>query len=151
MPKLSVTIAVFLALAIPLVARAQDGVALSKQLEASLKAKNDKRRLLESFETDDRVEQKWSSEGKEVQVFVCVFSSPDEATHVMELARVNVASAAVKERLPGFGDDAYLISDSRGTSAWLGVRRGKRYVVIHSSLDVAKKFGRDISDYLARN
>jgi len=138
-------------LAIPAVVPAQDGVRLGKQLEATLKEKNDKRRLLESFAIDDSVEQKWSCEGKDVQVFVTEYSSAQEAANVMELAVLNVAHAAIKQRLSGFGDEAYVMSDSPGTSVWVGIRQGKRYVVIHSSLDVAKKFARDISDYLVHN
>ena len=151
MKKLFVTIPILVALASPFVAPAQDGVAFDKQLAASLKAKNDKRRLVGSFEDAGHVEQKWSSEGKDVQVFISEYSSSQEAMGLLELTLLNVSNAAVKKRLPGFGDDAYLISDSRGTSAWLGIRRGKRYVVIHSSLDIAREFARDISDYLAHN
>ena len=151
MKKLSVAIATVVGLAIPFVARAQDIAALSKQLEISLTAKNERRKLLESFDTDDCIEQKWSSSGIDVQVFVCIYSSTSEATRVMDLALLNIDYAAVKERMPGFGDDAYLTSDSRGNSAWLGFRSGKRYVVVHSRLDVAKKFARDIFDYLAHN
>ena len=111
MKKLSLAIATMVALAVPIVARAQDGVALSKQLEISLKAKNDKRRLLESFETDDCIEQEWSSHGKHVQVFVCVYSSTSEATSVMDLALLNIACAAVQERMPGFGEDGHRAAD----------------------------------------
>jgi hypothetical protein len=151
MKTLVMAIAVLIVLESHSVVCAQNGVAFGKQIEASLKAKNDKRKLKKSYNAGDHAEQKWSSEGKDVDVFVYEYGSPEEAAHQMELALLYVSDPAGKERLHGFGDDGYMISDPRGTSAWLSIRRGKRYIVIHSSRDVAKKFARDIADYLAHN
>ena len=138
-------------LGIPFELRAQDGIALGREIEKSLKTKENKRKLKESIPAGDHAEQEWSFAGKKVLVMVYQFNSPEEAARHMELAISGIAYAPARGRQPGFGDDAYVSTDNRGTSTWLCFRLGRTYVVVNaSSLKVAREFARDIADHLAR-
>ena len=121
--KTPVIIATLL-LCFPLMVGAQDGVALGKEIENSLRAKNAKRKLKESIPQGTHVEQEWSLEGKRVLVNIYEFNSPEEAARHMELAIKGIAYAQVSERLPNLGDDAHVSTDRRGTSTSRLSRRG---------------------------
>ena len=150
MKKTVLIITIALLLGASLAVRAQDGVALGREMENSLRAKNTKRKLKESVPQGTHVEQEWFLEGKRVLVNIYEFNSPEEAARIMDLSIKYIAYAQVKDRLPNLGDDAFVSTDRRGTSTSLALRRGKVYVVIHaSSLKVAKDFARDIADHLA--
>ena len=58
-------IGVLTVLSMPLVLLAQSPVALSKKLEASLKAKDSNRKLKDTMDDGRHIEQEWSIEGKE--------------------------------------------------------------------------------------
>ena len=143
--------AVVILLSTPFLTLAQDGEALGKQIEICLKARNHKRELKEAIHVGNHWEQKWSSEGKNVLVLIYELGSPEEASRNLRTSLDSVAYADAKEPIPGFGDEAYLVSDSRGIYASISFRRGRRYIAINGNLKSVKEFARDISDYLAHN
>jgi hypothetical protein len=150
MKKVALFIALALSLGTALEARAQNGLALGKDLEKALKAKDAKRKIKESVNAGDHVQQDWLVDGLKVSVYVYEYSSPEEAARNMALAMSGVAYAEVSEALPNLGDEAHVFTNKRGTSTSLTIRKGGVYIVIEaSSLKVAKKFAKDIADQLA--
>jgi hypothetical protein len=149
--KIIALAAVVILLSTPFLTRAQNGLALGKQIETSLKAKGKKRKLKESIPVGNHSEQRWSSEGKSVLVLVYELGSPEEASENLRTSLNSVAYADINEPIYGFGDEAYLVSDSRGISASISFRRGRSYIAVTGNLKLVKVFARDIADYLARN
>ena len=132
-------------------AHAQATKDLGKGMEASLKAKNKKRKLGDTVWDGFSYGQRWSVNGKEVEVRVFEFASPQEASRTLEESLRSVAAADVLERPHGYGDEAFLVRDARGASTSLHFRRGKRYVTIYGNLNLVKEFARDIAEYVAHN
>jgi hypothetical protein len=140
---------VLMVLAMPLVLMAQSPVALAKEIETSLKAKDHKRKLKDSIDDGRHIEQEWSIEGKKVLVAIYEYESPQEAKRIMEMERLTIEDSSGLEALPGLGDDAY-VTGLRGGSAYLSLRRDNKYIGVDSrSRELAKKVGREIADFLA--
>src|ERR1700749_1101602 len=141
MKKVALFIALALSLGAALEARAQNGLALGKDLEKALKDKDAKRKIKESVNAGDHVQQDWLLDGPKVSGYVYEDSSPEEAARNMARAMSGVAYAEVSEALPNLGDEAHAFTNKRGTSTSLTIRKGSVYIVIEaSSLKVAKKF-----------
>jgi hypothetical protein len=110
-----------------------------EKVERTIRTREPKWKLKESFDAGDGFHQDWKSGNQEIRVSIYVYDSPEEASNML-LKHARSSSVAGQEELSKFGDEAFVVSHHY--FSWVLVRSGRTVAVVHGppNLTVTKRF-----------